>query len=229
VKLSLFGSRQFDAINVTTVLFYGALSAVGYLVVLECELQLHYSATRAGAALIPYSIVFLAVSPVSGALVARFGPRWFMTVGILTVAAGFVWLSSVDAGSSYAGGVLPGVLLWGLGIGLSVTPLTAAVLAAVRDDDLGEASAINDASSRIGGVVAIAVVPLLLGAGGGHSFAASLTNGYQPAMLVLTGSCVLAALVTAVLVSDERATAPRLAPTAPLHGCALPVPDRSAA
>ncbi len=226
VKLSLFASRQFDAINMTTVLFYGALSAVGYLVVLECELRLDYSATRAGAALIPYSIVFLTVSPVSGALVARFGPRWLMTSGILTVAAGFVWLSSVDAGSSYARGVLPGVLLWGLGIGLCVTPLTAAVLAAVRDDDLGEASAINDASSRIGGVIAIAVVPLLLGAGGGHSFAAALTDGYRPAMLVLSGSCVLAAVVTAVFVSDERATPPRLAPTAPCHGCALPVPDR---
>ena len=74
LRLSLFGSRQFDAINVTTVLFYGALGAASYLLVLQCELRLGYSASQAGAALIPQSAVFLALSPVSGALVAAGRP-----------------------------------------------------------------------------------------------------------------------------------------------------------
>ena len=133
LRLSLFASRQFDAINVTTVLFYGALSAAGYLLVLECELFLGYSAAQAGAALIPSSVVFLALSPVSGALVARIGPRWLMVSGILLVGASYLWLSRAHAGSGYVTAILPPALLRGVGLGLTVTPLTAAVLASVRD------------------------------------------------------------------------------------------------
>jgi hypothetical protein len=226
IRLALFRSRQFSAINAATVLFYGALAAASYLVVLQCELGLGYSATAAGAALIPESVVFLLVSPLIGGVVARVGIRWPMAVGILIAAGAFCWLSAARVGEPYAQAILPGAILWGLGLGVAVAPLTAGVLAAVDDSDLGEASAINDAASRIGGVVAIAVVPVLLGAGGGRSFTESLANGYQPAMLVLSGSCVVAALVTGLFVSDDRARAPRLAPTAPMHGCALPVLDR---
>jgi predicted MFS family arabinose efflux permease len=89
LRLSLFASRQFNAINATTVLFYGALGAASYLLVLQCELRLGYSATQAGAVLILESAVFLVVSPLSGALVSRVGPRWLMTAGILAVAAAF--------------------------------------------------------------------------------------------------------------------------------------------
>ena len=225
LRLSLFASRQFDAINVTTVLLYGALSAASYLLVLQCELQLGYSAAQAGAALIPESAVFLVISPLSGALVSRFGPRWLMTSGILAVGAAFFWLSGVHSGASYVGTILPATLLWGLGIGVAVTPLTAAVLAAVRDADLGEASGINDAASRIGGVIAIALVPALIGASGGRSLGHALAHGYQPAMIVMGGLCAGAALIAGLFVTDRRATAPRLARWAPHDGCALPVPD----
>ena len=89
LRTALFRSRTFDAINVATLIFYGALAAAGYLVVLQCELRLGYSATAAGAALIPESAVFLIVSPLVGGLVARIGTRWPMAAGILLVAAGF--------------------------------------------------------------------------------------------------------------------------------------------
>ena len=125
LRTALFRSRQFDAINAATVLFYGALAAASYLVILQCELRLGYSATEAGAALIPESAVFLLVSPFVGGLVARFGTRWPMAVGILVVAAGFGWLSLAQPGDSYAAAILPGAILWGLGIGLTVAPLTA--------------------------------------------------------------------------------------------------------
>ena len=169
LRTALFRSRQFDAINAATLLFYGALAAASYLVVLQCELRLGYSATAAGAALIPESAVFLLVSPLVGGLVARVGTRWPMAAGILIVAGGFCWLSAARPGDAYAQAILPGAILWGLGIGLAVAPLTAGVLAAVDDSDLGEASAINDAASRVGGVVMVALVPALLGAGGAHS------------------------------------------------------------
>jgi EmrB/QacA subfamily drug resistance transporter len=225
LRLSLFVSRQFDAINVVTFLLYGALYGVGYLFVVECELRLGYSAAAAGAALIPESVVFLILSPLSGVLVARVGPRWLMVAGIVALAAAFFWLSAAQPGQSYAAAILPGALLWGLGSGLFVTPLTSAVLAAVPDPDLGEASAVNDATSRVGGLIVVGLVPALIGATGGSSLTSALAHGYQPAMIVMGALCVAAALVTAVFVSDRRVAAPRLAPSPRLNGCALPVPD----
>ena len=224
LRLSLFGSRQFDAINVVTLLLYGAIYAASYLVILQFELRLGYSAAQAGAALIPESAVFLAVSPVSGFLVARIGPRWMMVAGILALAAGFVWLSAAHPGEPYAVAILPGVLLWGLGTGICVTPLTSAVLAAVGDVDLGEAAAVNDAASRVGGVVVVALVPALIGATGGLGIARALVHGYRPAMIVLAVLCVVAALVAGLFVSNRRVAAPGLAPSPRLHSCAVPVP-----
>src|SRR3954468_16288276 len=124
LRLSLFASRQFDAINVVTILFYGALSAASYLLVVQFQLGLGYSATQAGAALIPVTLVFLVLAPVSGTLVTRFGPRWPMTAGILLVAVTQVWLAGLDQDSGYVSTVLPAALLRGVGLGLAVTPLT---------------------------------------------------------------------------------------------------------
>jgi EmrB/QacA subfamily drug resistance transporter len=227
LKLSLFASRQFDAINVATLLFYGALAAANYLLVIEFQLKLGYTAAQSGAALIPVTAVFLVLAPLSGELVSRIGPRWPMVAGILLVAASQVWLARLHPGSSYLTSVLPPSVVRGAGLGLSVTPLTAAVLAAVGDTDLGEASAINDAASRVGGVIAIALVPVLIGVGAGTSLATALTDGYQPAMIAIGGICVGAALVSWLFVSDERATAPALA--APDRGCALPALEAGAA
>jgi EmrB/QacA subfamily drug resistance transporter len=228
LQLSLFRSRQFDAINIVTVLLYGALAATGYLLVIECELKLGYTAAQAGAALIPSTLVFLVMSPLSGALVAHVGPRWLMCSGILFVAASQVWFAQIGPGSGYVATLLPANLVRGIGLGLLVAPLTAAVLAAVGDADLGEASAINDAAARVGAVVAVAVVPVLIGVGAGSSLSDSLTNGYRPAMLVIGGVCAAAAVVAGIFVSNERATAPRVVPPAPFHGCALPVTDSAA-
>jgi EmrB/QacA subfamily drug resistance transporter len=222
LKLSLFASRQFTAINVATVLFYGALAAAGYLLVLRCELTLGYTAAQAGAVLIPSSLFFLVLSPVSGALVRRIGPRWLMTAGILVVGASFSWLAYAGPKGAYAATILPGVLLWGIGLGLVVTPLTAAVLAAVSDSDLGEASAISDVASRLGGAILVALVPALIGVRAGRTLAAALVNGYRPAMIVLAGLCVVAAVVSGIFVEDSRTAGPRFAPPAPFHGCALP-------
>jgi len=198
------------------------VGAAGYLVVLQRQLQLGYSATAAGAALIPETVVFLIVSPLVGGLVARIGTRWPMAVGILLVVGGFAWLSVTQPGSSYVQTILPGALLWGFGIGLAVTPLTAGVLAAVDDSDLGEASSINDAASRIGGVVVIALVPVLLGAGQSASLAAPLAANYQTAMLVMAGLTVAAALITAVFVPSGRAVGRQRVVDPRVHGCAVP-------
>ncbi|MFF0341386.1 MFS transporter [Kribbella sp. NPDC004875] len=223
LRTALFRIRQFVAINAATLLFYGALSAASYLVVLQCQLTLGYTATAAGAALIPESAVFLLVSPFVGGLVARVGVRLPMTIGILIVAGGFAWLSAASPGQSYAQAILPGALLWGLGIGLTVAPLTAGVLAAVDDADLGEASAINDAASRVGGVVLIALVPALLGVGGSDDLAQPLADRYQTAMLVMAALSVVSAAITFGYVARGRPSAIQLPATPRVHGCAVPV------
>ena len=226
LKLSLFASRQFDAINVATVLFYGALTAATYLIVIELELKLGYTASQAGAALIPQTLVFFVLAPLSGALVSVLGPRWPMVAGFLLVGGSQVWLAQLHGSSNYWGAILPAALVRGVGLGLAVTPLTAAVLAAVGDADLGEASAINDAAARVGGVITVALVPVLIGVGAGTSLAEALASGYEPAMIVIAGLCIAAAIVAWLFVSDERAEAPSLA--APDRGCALPVREAKA-
>jgi EmrB/QacA subfamily drug resistance transporter len=217
LDLRLFASRQFSAINGSTLLFYAAISAAGYLVLLRLELQLEYSPTLAGAALIPSSAVFLVFAPFSGALVAKFGPRWLMTAGIAVAGAGFLWLSTVGADSSYWGGVLPGILLQGVGFGLAVTPLTSAVLAAVKNSDLGEASAINNAVSRLGGVVAIALIPALAGPGA-QTLAETIGAAYQPGMIASAVLCGGAAVIAAIFVSNAPSVAPMMGAPLP-HAC----------
>jgi EmrB/QacA subfamily drug resistance transporter len=225
IRLALFRSRQFSAISAATVLFYGSLAAASYLVVLQCELGLGYSATAAGAALIPESVVFLLVSPLIGGVVARVGIRWPMAVGILIAAGAFCWLSAARVGEPYAQAILPGAILWGLGLGVAVAPLTAGVLAAVDDSDLGEASAINDAASRVGGVVMVALVPALLAAGDAQNLGAPLAAHYRSAMLVMAGLSVAAAAITAAFVARSLpAAAPRPAMSPRIHGCAVPEP-----
>ena len=227
LRLSLFESRQFDAINVATVLFYGALSGAGYLIVIDLELSLGYTATQAGAALIPVTAVFLVLAPFSGALVSRIGPRWPMVAGMALVAGSQVWLAQLHHDSSYVATIFPAALVRGAGLGLAVTPLTAAVLAAVRDADLGEASAINDAASRVGGVVAVALVPVLIGAGAGTGLSEALMHGYEHAMIIISVLCLAAAMVTWLFVSDERTD---VVPLAALdRGCALPVREAKVA
>jgi EmrB/QacA subfamily drug resistance transporter len=222
LRPSLFRSRQCSAINGATVLLYGALSAATYLLVLQCELMLGYTAAQAGAALIPSTLVFLALSPLSGALVSRFGTRWLMVIGMLLIGLSFVWLSAAQPGTSYRGAILPPALLRGLGLGLTVAPLTAAVLAAVPDEDLGEGTAVNDAAARIGAVVAIALVPALVGASSGRTWAAALERGFGPAMVVIGAVCGLAALVAGLFVSSRPTASHRFVPPAPDHGCAVP-------
>jgi hypothetical protein len=139
-----------------------------------------------------------------------------MVAGILVLAVAFAWISAAEPGTSYMQSVLGPAVLWGMGIGVAVTPLTAAVLAAVSDADVGEASAINDAAARVGSLVVIALVPVLIGAGAAANLAEALQRGYQPAMLALAALTILSAVVAGVFVSDQRAT--KVAARVPDHG-----------
>ncbi|PPF25513.1 MFS transporter [Rathayibacter rathayi] len=163
LPLSLFSSRNFTVGNVSTAFVYGALSFGFFALGLFLQQTLGFTATLAGLATLPPTILLLLLSQVFGTLSARFGPRLFMGIGPLIAAAGFLLLSVVEEGADDATQLLPGILLFGFGLAVTVAPLTSTILGAVDDGHSGVGSAVNNAVSRIAGLVAIAATSLVVG------------------------------------------------------------------
>ncbi len=159
LPLRLFRSRQFSGANGTTLAVYAALGAALFLVVLELQLALHYSALSAGAAMLPVTAVMLALSARMGALAQRIGARIPMTVGPIVVALGLLLFARVHPGAGYLDTVLPAAFVFGLGLSATVAPLTATVLDAVDAGSLGIASGVNNAAARLAGLLAVAILP----------------------------------------------------------------------
>jgi EmrB/QacA subfamily drug resistance transporter len=178
VPLGLFRSRQFSGANAVTFAVYAALSITMFLLVVHLQSDLGYSALESGASLLPLTAMMVVFSARAGGLAQRIGPRLPMTVGPLVVGVGVALLGQVEPGSSYVSGVLPGVLVLSAGLTLTVAPLTAAVLAAVDDQHSGVGSAINNAVSRVGGLLAIAVIPAVVGLDG------DFAGGYRSALRI---------------------------------------------
>jgi len=163
VPLGIFKSRQFSGANAVTFAVYAAMGAVTFLLVVHLQTDLGYSALEAGASLLPITACMLLLSARAGALAQRIGPRWPMTIGPLVVALGMALLGRVDPGSTYWATVFPATIVLGLGLSLTVAPLTATVLGAVQDAHAGIASAINNSVARIAGLLAVAVLPAAAG------------------------------------------------------------------
>jgi EmrB/QacA subfamily drug resistance transporter len=162
LRLSLFARRNFAVANVETFLMYGGLALQGFFLVLFLQQVAGFSATEAGAAnLVPTGVMFL-LSRRFGALADRFGPHWFMTVGPLVVAAGFLLMLRLDADASWFGDLLPALVVFALGLSITVSPLTATVLADADEQDAGIASAVNNAIARTAGLLATAAVGAVL-------------------------------------------------------------------
>jgi EmrB/QacA subfamily drug resistance transporter len=186
VPLSLFSSRVFSAANGMTLLVYGALGAVSLFVVLQLQAA-GWSALAAGLSGLPITISLMLFSSRAAALSARIGPRIPMTVGPLVCAAGALLLLRVGSDAGW-GDVLPGMIVFSLGLALLVSPLTAAVLAAAPDRYAGVASGVNNAVARAGSLLAVAALPPLVGlAGEDYLDPSAMTNGYQAAMLWCAG------------------------------------------
>src|SRR5690606_17166051 len=149
--------------NGTTLAVYAALSGATFLVVFELQVALGYSALEAGASLLPITVLMLLLSARMGALAQRIGPRGPMTIGPLVVGAGMLLYTRVEPGASFWTSVLPAGTVFGLGLAITVAPLTATVLAAVRPSELGIASGVNNAAARLAGLLAVAVLPAAVG------------------------------------------------------------------
>jgi MFS family permease len=215
----LFRSRQFTGTNLVTLLVYAALGGFFFLFVLMLQDSLGYSALASGAALLPVNLLMLLISPRVGRWSARVGARLPMTAGAAVAAAGLVLLSGVGPGTRYLTGLVPGLVLFGVGLATLVAPLTAAVLGAVPDERTGLASAVNNATARLAGLLGTAVLPLAAGLGGLRELrGAALTDGAAVALRISAGLCVAGAAV-AFLTVRASASAVAVAHPSSTLGC----------
>jgi len=187
LPLGLFADRQFTGANLATLVVYGALGGSGLFLVLQVQTTLGYDATAAGAALLPSIALITLLSPRMGALATRIGPRLPMTVGPLIVAVGTLWLAGVDGSAPYVVEILPGSLLQGLGMAVTITPLTATVLGAAPDALAGIASGVNNAVARAAQLLAVAALPVAVGlSGDDYADPTAFTRGFRLALLACT-------------------------------------------
>ena len=210
LPLEVFRSRAFTGANLVTFLAYAASGGVFFLVVLNLQVVAGYSPLAAGVAMLPVTALMLLLSARAGALGQRIGPRIPMTAGPLACAVALVLFSRIGSGASYLTAVLPAVIVFGLGLSLLVAPLTATAVGALDDAYAGIASGVNNAVARAAGLLAVAVLPLAGGLGGGSlTDAATLQPMYRNAMLICAGLMVTAAV--AVVVVPSRMPAPAAA------------------
>ncbi|MEN3285172.1 MAG: hypothetical protein V7607_6312 [Solirubrobacteraceae bacterium] len=170
LRLDLFKSRNFAVGNAETLALYGGLSAFFFFLVLYLQQVAGYSPLESGLALLPESLVMFVLSSRFGALADRLGPRLFMGAGPLVAGAGMFMLLRVGVHVDYLTEVLPGILLFSLGLSITVAPLTAAILAGVDQSEAGIGSAVNNAVARVAGLIATVAVGALVAA----QFSASL-------------------------------------------------------
>ena len=205
IPAGLFASRQFTAANVVTFTIYAAFGVVFFLVVLQLQVVAGFSPLAAGTSMLPVTVIMLALSARSGALAQRIGPRLQMSVGPLVAAAGLLMLRQVGPGASYLTDVLPGVLVFGLGLAILVAPLTAAVLAAAPAEHAGVASGVNNAVARTGGLLAVALLPAVAGlAGEDYQSAEAFAGGYRTAMLIAACLVTLGGLLSAITIRNDQ-------------------------
>lgn len=201
---AIFRNGQFTSANVLTLVVYAALGGVFFLLVVHLQTVLGYTALAAGAALLPTTLLMLALSAQAGDLAQRIGPRIPLTVGPTLLAGGMLLMGGIGSGDDYASGVLPAVAVFGLGLAATVAPVTATALAVVDEEHAGLASGVNNAVSRTAQLLAVALLPLVAGlSGDALAEPAVFADGFRSAMRVAAGLAVVGAGLAWFTIRDD--------------------------
>jgi EmrB/QacA subfamily drug resistance transporter len=204
LPLDVFASRQFTSVNVVTFLVYGAFGGVIFLLVLELQLVAGFSPLASGTALLPTTILMLLLSARAGGLAQRIGPRWPMTVGTATCAVALLLLTRIGPHASYLTDVLPAVIVFGLGLSLTVAPLTATVLASADVRHAGVASGVNNAVARAAGLLAVAGLPAVVGlTSADYHSATAFGSSFRTAMVVCAALLACGAALSALTINND--------------------------
>jgi EmrB/QacA subfamily drug resistance transporter len=210
LPIAFFKVRQFTVTNAVTLFVYAGLGGLLFLLPTELQIVDHYTPLESGASLLPLTLLMLALSSRSGRLAAAIGPRLQMAMGPIVVGVGLVLLARTTSDSTYVTGVLPGVIVLGLGLATTVAPLTATALGAIPVEHSGIASAFNNDVARLGGLLAVAVLPAAAGiTGQSYLHPAQFAVGFRTSIDVTAACCALGGLLAAVGISNGAATRAR--------------------
>lgn len=199
MPLAMFADRCFSGLNLLTFLLYGAFGAAMLMIPYVLIEAGGYSPVEAGLAMLPLPILLTLASPVMGQLAGRIGPRWFLISGPLVVAAGMLLGQRIGADTNYWISVFPAMAVMAAGMAIAVAPLTASVLGSVDERHVGTASGFNSAVARTGGLIATALLGVVLAREG-----AGLIAGFHWSLVGAAVASVAASAAAAFLVRNVR-------------------------
>jgi EmrB/QacA subfamily drug resistance transporter len=203
LPLSVFAQRQFAAVNAVAFVVYAALTGATFLLPVMLQVVSGYSPLESGLALLPLTVIMLALSGRSGQLAARIGPRLQLSAGPLVTGAGLALLTLAPSGPGYVRYVLPAVVVFGFGLAITVAPLTATAMSSAPADHAGIASAVNNDVARFGGLLAVAILPALAGiTGSAYLHPDALAAGFRTAVLISGALCAAGGLLAAVTITN---------------------------
>jgi EmrB/QacA subfamily drug resistance transporter len=206
LSLDLFKNRNFSMGNIATIFIYGGLAVSSFVITIFLQQVAGYSALLAGLAFLPITLFMFFLSSYFGGLAGKYGPRVFMSAGPILASVGFLLMLAMDNTINYWTDVLPGILFFGLGLSITVAPLTSAILGSIRAEQSGIGSAINNAVSRIAGMIAVAAIGVIAGQTVSvESFHAGLLF---TAALLIVGGIISAFGIRNSLVKAKGATRP---------------------
>lgn len=200
VPLQLFTVRNFSIGNIATAAVYAGLYVSTFLITIFVQQVGHYSATLAGLTLLPVTIIMFVFSPLFGGLAGRYGPRFFMATGPIVAALGFLLMLQIDQSIDYWRQLFPGILLFGVGLALTVAPLTSAILGSISSRQSGIGSAINNAVARVAGLIGVAVLGLVVGT--------NLTiDGFHQGIIMTIILLIVGGIISAIGIQNPPKTA----------------------
>jgi EmrB/QacA subfamily drug resistance transporter len=211
LKLELFSRRNFAVGNAETLSMYAGLAILFFFLTIYLQQVSGYTALESGLATLPVTVVMFLLSRRFGALADRYGPRLFMGGGPLVAAAGILLLLRVGMHPSYVAEVLPALLLFALGLSLTVSPLVATVLADVDESDAGIASAINNAIARVAGLIGVSLVGVVVASTlVGDTFAANeeSVHAFHQVMLICAVLVAAGGIAGAIGIVNPRRAVP---------------------